>query len=84
MLQGVAGRSDTGPYLPEGRGQGGAAGGDDGWLQELAASLDSHEERMVPTVQSLGTGPPEPRLLKSDTTGPESRPGLWDGESDRK
>lgn len=34
----------TQAYLPEGRGQGGAAGGDDRWLQGLAASLDSHEE----------------------------------------
>ena len=43
----MAGRSDTGPYLPESRGQGGAAGGDEGWQQELASSLNSHEEQMV-------------------------------------
>ena len=46
MLQGVAGRGDTGSYLPDGRGQGGA-GGDEGWQQELASSLDSHKEPMV-------------------------------------
>lgn len=42
----MAGRGDTGPYLPDDRGQGGA-GGDEGWQQELASSLDSHEELMV-------------------------------------
>lgn len=78
----MAGRSDTGPYLPEGRGQGGAAGGDEGWQQELASSLNSHEEQMV--THCAEPRDSEPRLLKSDTTGPESRPGLWDGESDRK
>ena len=67
VLQGVAGRSDTGPYLPEGRGQGGV-GGDMGWHQELASSLDSQGEKV--TVQSLGTGPTDPRLLKSGTGGP--------------
>lgn len=55
-------------------------GGCRSWLHPWTAMRSG----MVPTVQSLGTGPPEPGLLKPDTTGPESRPGLWDGESDRK
>ena len=55
-------------------------GGSRSWLHPWTAT----RSRWSPPVQNIGTGPSEPRRLRSDTTAPESRPGLWDGESDRK